>query len=235
VTNEDATFVKVVVGKPVGWGLTCPVISDCCWGGVTLFASSKSVGARGTGGSDGALGTPNGLREPVWCALRGWSGGDVGFTGARGVDAGRVGTDTGVGASKVEVCTLKRFIEAGWPGEAEEKGCGTVCDDVGNGLKFVEGEDWFGPVALGTELFVRAVNGFMFPTVGNGFIVCPAPGNGFVLEFVIGKGFVPRKPCWGENGLWPVGGGFIWPNGESPVACMGRVLARKGFGPVACD
>lgn len=37
------------------------------------------------------MGTPNGLREPVWCDLTGIGGGEEGFVWARGVEAGRAG------------------------------------------------------------------------------------------------------------------------------------------------
>jgi hypothetical protein len=65
----------------------------------------------------------------------------------------------------------------------------------------------------------------------------PAVGNGFVLKFVFGKGSIPRGPFCDTKGLKPVGAGcigLVWVNGESPVACIGRVLARKGFAPVIC-
>jgi hypothetical protein len=84
-------------------------------------------------------------------------------------------------------------------------------------------------------LFVGAAN--EFPTVGNGFVACPALGNGFVPKVVFGKGFIPREPFCDAKGLKPVGAGCIGfgcANGESPVACIGRVLARKGFAPVIC-
>jgi hypothetical protein len=85
-------------------------------------------------------------------------------------------------------------------------------------------------------LFV-AETGFPFGAVGNGFTVCPTLGNGFVLE--VGKGSVPRKPFCDEKGFAAVGAGyssgFVWPNGESPVACTGKVFERKGFAPVICD
>lgn len=35
------------------------------------------------------MGTPNGLREPVWCGLRGFSDGEEGFVWVSGVEAGR--------------------------------------------------------------------------------------------------------------------------------------------------
>lgn len=41
------------------------------------------------------MGTPNGLREPVWCGLRGIGGGEDGFVWVRGVEAGRAGTEKG--------------------------------------------------------------------------------------------------------------------------------------------
>lgn len=72
---------------------------------------------------------------------------------------------------------------------------------------------------------------------GNGFMVCPALGNGFVPE-VVGKGSVPRKLFCAEKGFGAVCAGygeFVWPNGESPVACMGKVFERNGFAPVICD
>jgi hypothetical protein len=110
--NEDATLANVVDGRPVAWGLTCAGLCDCCgWGWPMLFASSKSVGARGRGGGDGALGTPNGLREPVWCDLTGIGGGEDGFVWARGVDAGRAG---GINVDvRVGIVVLGMFGEAG--------------------------------------------------------------------------------------------------------------------------
>lgn len=105
---------------------------------------------------------------------------------------------------------------------------------MGNGFKFGDGNR-FGLAAFGTGLFVGTVNGFGFDAAGNGF-VCPTLGNGFVLECV-GKVFVPRKPFCDEKGFGAVGTGytgFVWPNGESPVACMGKVFDRKGFAPVIC-
>ena len=54
------------------------------------------MGARGTGGGDGALGTPNGLREPVWCGLRGFSDGEAELW-VRGVEAGRAGIEEDAG------------------------------------------------------------------------------------------------------------------------------------------
>ena len=66
VTDEDATLVKVVVGKPVCWGLTCARYCDCGGGRGTPLVSSNNVSAQGSGGGDGVLGTPNGLHEPVW-------------------------------------------------------------------------------------------------------------------------------------------------------------------------
>jgi len=57
------------------------------------------------------------------------------------------------------------------------------CKFVGNGFIFAD-ENGFEPVGFGTKVFVGAVNGFMFPPVGNGFItVGLAKGNGFVPEF----------------------------------------------------
>ena len=110
---------------------------------------------------------------------------------------------------------------------------------MGNGFEFGDG-NWFGFVTFGAELFVGTVNGFGFAAAGNGFIVCPAPGNGFegCVVGLVGKGLVPSKPFCAEKGFGTIGtggGGFIWPNGENPVACMGNVLARKGFAPVICD
>lgn len=118
VMNEDATLVNMVVGSPVAWGLTCTGLCDCWgWGWPMLFANSKSVGARGRGGGDGALGTPKGLREPVWCDLTGIGGGEEGFVLARGVDAGRVGTETGAGGVngdvKGDIDVLVMSVEVG--------------------------------------------------------------------------------------------------------------------------
>ena len=114
--KEDATLVKVVAGAPVCWGWTCVGLWDGDWFSPAPFASSKSVGARGTGGGDGALGTPNGLREPVWCGLRGFSDGE-GFVWVRGVEAGRAGTEDGVVALNVYVgagaVVLERSGEVG--------------------------------------------------------------------------------------------------------------------------
>ena len=64
------------------------------------------------------MGTPNGLREPVWCGLRGCGGGDEGFLWVRGVDAGRVGMEnTGAGALNIDVgigaFALGRFVAGG--------------------------------------------------------------------------------------------------------------------------
>ena len=125
---------------------------------------------------------------------------------------------------------MERFVKGGWQDGKKEKSREAVTDWVGNGFEF---EDWFG-----AELFVGTVNGFGFAVVGNGFIVCPALGNGFVGRGLVGKGLVPSKPFCVEKGFGTIGtggGGFIWPNGENPVACMGNVLARKGFAPVICD
>jgi hypothetical protein len=49
------------------------------------------------------LGTPNGLREPVWCDLRGIGGGEEGFLWVRGVEAGRAGTEVTGDPVKVDV------------------------------------------------------------------------------------------------------------------------------------
>jgi len=127
-------------------------------------------------------------------------------------------------------------VEGGWLRDIKEKGWETVGDWVVNGFEFGDGNG-FGFVTFGVELFVVTVNGVAFAEAGNGFIVCPVVGNGFVLGLV-GKGLVPSKPFCDEKGFGAVsngGGGFVWPNGENPVACMGKVLARKGFAPVICD
>lgn len=156
----------------------------------------------------------------------------------RGVEAGRAGT----GPVKLDVCAgiigLEGFVKGGWLGGKKEKGWETVGDWVGNGFEFGDG-NWFGLVTFGAELFIGTVNGFAFAAAGNGFIVCPV-GNGFVgcILGLVGKGLVPSKPFCAEKGFGTIGtggGGFVWPKGESPAACMGKVLARKGFAPVICD
>jgi hypothetical protein len=155
--------------------------------------------------------------------LRGCGGGEESFLCVRGVEAGRAGTG------------LEKIVETGWLEEAKEMGWGTTCDWEGNGFIFEDGNG-FGLAPFGTKLFV-AVNGFGLAAAGNGFVVCPTLGNGFLLE-VVGKGSVPRKPFCDEKGFGAVGAGygeFVWPNGESPVACMGKVFERKGFAPVICD
>ena len=76
-----------------------------------------------------------------------------------------------------------------------------------------------------------------FPAVGKGFVVGTALGNGFVPKFLFGNGSIPSEPFCDTKGLKPVGAGcigLVWANGESPVACIGRVLARKGFAPGIC-
>ena len=101
-----------------------------------------------------------------------------------------------------------------------------------NGFEFGNG---FGLVIFGVKLFDGIVNGFAFAEAGNGLIVCPVLG--FVLRLV-GKGLAASKPLCDEKGFRAVGNGgdgFVRPNGESPVACMGNVLARKGFASVICD
>lgn len=135
--------------------------------------------------------------------MRGCGGGEV---CARGVEAGRAGTNAGAGAAKVDVgAGIVVLEEVGWVDEAKEKGWGAVCPCAGNGFKFVEGNG-FGLAAFGSELFDSAVNGFAFVTTGNGFIVCPVLGNGFVPELV-GNGFVPSEPFWDVKGLKLVGAG----------------------------
>lgn len=76
------------------------------------------------------MGTPNGLREPVWWGLRGCGGGEEGLLCVRGVEAGRAGTNTEAFPLRVDVCIVGwgRFVEAGWLKEAKEKGCETGCD-----------------------------------------------------------------------------------------------------------
>jgi hypothetical protein len=157
----------------------------------------------------------------------------------RGVEAGRAGA----GPVRLDVCAgiigLERFAKGSWLGGGKGKGWETVGDWVGNGFEFEDG-NWFGLVTFRAELFIGTVNGFGFAAAGNGFIVCPVLGNGFVgCAFgLVGKGLVPSKPFCAEKGFGTIGtggGGFVWPNGESPVACMGKVLARKGFAPVICD
>ena len=63
------------------------------------------------------MGTPNGLREPVWCDLTGIGGGEEGFVWARGVEAGRVGTETGADEVNIDVrlgiIVLGTFVEVG--------------------------------------------------------------------------------------------------------------------------
>ena len=110
---------------------------------------------------------------------------------------------------------------------------------MGNGFEFGD-MNWFGYITFGAELFVGIVNEFGFAAAGNGFIVCPAPGNGFIRCVVgfVGKGLVPSKLFCAKKGSGTIGKGrgrFIWPNGENPVACMGKVLAWKVFAPVICD
>lgn len=161
----------------------------------------------------------------------------------RGVEAGRAGTGPEASPVRLDVCAgiigLERFVKGGWLGGKKEKGWETAGNCVGNGFKFGDG-NWFGLVTFGAELFVGTVNGFAFAAPGNGFIVCPAPGKGFVgcVLGLAGKGLVPSKPFCAEKGFGTIGtggAGFVWPNGESPVACMGKVPARKGFAPVICD
>jgi len=105
---------------------------------------------------------------------------------------------------------------------------------VVNGLEF---GNRFGLVIFGVKLFAGTVNGFAFAEAGNGLIVSPVLGNRSVLGLV-GKGLAASKPLCDEKGFRAVGNGgdgFVRPNGESPVACMGNVLARKGFASVICD
>jgi hypothetical protein len=172
----------------------------------------------------------------------GCGGGEEGFLWVRGVEAGRAGTGPEADPLGLDVIIgLERFVKGGWLGGKKEKGWETVGDWVGNGFEFEFGDgNWFGLVALGAELFVGTVNGFAFAAAGNGFIVCPVLGNGFVgcILGPVGKGLVPSKPFCAEKGFGTIGtggGGFVWPNGESPVACMGKLLERKGFAPVICD
>jgi len=153
----------------------------------------------------------------------------------RGVEAGRAGTGPEAGPVRLDVW----FVKGGWLGGKKEKGWETVGDCVGNGFEFGNGFEIF---TFGAELFVGTENGFAFAAAGNGFIVCPCPvlGNGFVgcVFGLVGRGLIPRKPFCAEKGFGTVGtggGGFVWPNGESPEACMGKVLARKGFTPVICN
>ena len=179
VMNEEATLEKVVVGKPVCWGMTCTELCACCWDCGAAFVSSNSVGARGTGGGDGALGTPNGLREPVWWDLRVCDGRKEGFVCVSGVEAGRAGGPE-VGPVILDVCAgiigLDKFVEGSWEEDKKEKGWEIVGDWVGNGFEFGDGNG-FGLIIA--ELFVGTENGFGFAAVGNGFIVCPVLGNGF--------------------------------------------------------
>jgi hypothetical protein len=62
------------------------------------------------------LGTPNGLREPVWCGLRG-GGDEESFVWVRGVEAGRAGTEKGGDAVTVDVrvciVVLETLVEKG--------------------------------------------------------------------------------------------------------------------------
>lgn len=76
------------------------------------------------------MGTPKGLREPVWWGLRGCGGGEECFLCVRGVEAGRAGTDPGAFPFRADVCMVEygRFVEPGWLEEAKEKGCETGCD-----------------------------------------------------------------------------------------------------------
>ena len=63
------------------------------------------------------MGTPNGLREPVWCGLRGFSDGEEVFVWVRGVEAGRAGTGDAEVVLKVDVgmgaVVLERSVKAG--------------------------------------------------------------------------------------------------------------------------
>ena len=52
------------------------------------------------------MGTPNGLREPVWCDLRGIGGGDEAFLWVRGVEAGRAGTEAAKDGVEVDMRAL---------------------------------------------------------------------------------------------------------------------------------
>ena len=159
----------------------------------------------------------------------------------RGVEAGRAGTGPKACPVKLDVCAgiigLERFVKGGWL----ERGWETVGDWVGNGFEFEFGYgNWFGLVTFGAELFIGTVNGFAFAAAGNGFIICPVLGNGFVgcVLGLVGKVLVPSKPFCAEKGFGTIGtggGGFVWPNGESPGACVGKLLERKGFAPVICD
>jgi hypothetical protein len=62
------------------------------------------------------LGTPNGLREPVWCGLRG-GGDEESFVWVRGVEAGRAGTEKGGETVPVDVRVgivgLETLVEKG--------------------------------------------------------------------------------------------------------------------------
>jgi hypothetical protein len=151
------------------------------------------------------LGTPNGLREPVWCALSGCGGGDEGFLWVRGVEAGRAGIeDTGAEALNIDVGAgaigLERFVEGSWLGEARGKGWETDRDCIGNGFEFVDGNG-FGFAIFGTKVLLCAAKGLAFATAGN---VCAAAGNGLV-EFIVGNWFVPGKPFCIKKGFAPVG------------------------------
>lgn len=78
------------------------------------------------------MGTPNGLREPVWWGLRGCGGGEESFLWVRGVEAGRAGTGPEADPVRLDVCIgiieLEKFVRGGWPGGEKEKGCVTVGD-----------------------------------------------------------------------------------------------------------
>jgi hypothetical protein len=104
---------------------------------------------------------------------------------------------------------------------------------MGNGFEFEDGKE-LGAAAFGKEELFSPAKGLTFAAAGNGFVVWAPTGNGFV-EFIIGNGFVPGRPLCVKNGFAPVGAGcsgLLGPKGESPVACCGVVVARKGFAPV---
>jgi hypothetical protein len=103
---------------------------------------------------------------------------------------------------------------------------------MGNGFEFEDGKG-LGAAAFGTEELLSPAKGLAFTAAGNGLVVWAPIGNGFV-EFITGKGFVPGWPLCVKNGFAPVGtgcSGLLGPKGESPVACCGVVVARKGFAP----
>ena len=134
---------------------------------------------------------------------------------------------------------MERFVKRGWQAGKKEESWEAVTDWMGNGFEFGD-RNWFSYVTFGVELFIGTVNGFGFAAARNRFTVCPALRNGFAgcVVRLVGKGLVPSKSFCAKKGSVTIGtgsGGCIWPNGENPVACMGNVLARKGFAPVICD